>query len=457
MACLEAAIYTLAWAAGWRLYCKHCGHTKRFPWRQAISGGFLLGWLLMLLAATLLLRFSGGPANFHLFQGWREAWNLFTLQNWLNVLLNVALFLPLGILLPLVFRRFRRPDWTLLAGVGLSLAIESAQLFTDRGAFDVDDILNNSLGAILGWCLLMVVFTLLAKLRNWPRRTLAYGAFPLLCILVFGGVIGTYYGQDYGNLACAPTHRVMTRGVTVSLQCELPDLGSAAPVYYAAPYDRASSDAYADSLLEALGERDMNVHTRETIHYDTQAAYLQHATGSSLWVYYLDRTFSYSYHNSMDNNEPEVTPTDRETLERLLGAFSLEIPQGAEMTVIGNGTYQFTVDQYQDADYFYDGSVTCTYRSDGRLWRVENNLIQGTFQGQESIISPAEAVMQLENGHFLGEYTEHLIKDTGVNTITIDSISLTYQVDSKGYYQPVYLIGLYAGGNYDQILIPALA
>lgn len=53
-----------------------------------------------------------------------EVWNNFTLQIWLNPLLNIAMFLPLGVLLPLAVKHFRRWFWMLTAGVGTSLVIE---------------------------------------------------------------------------------------------------------------------------------------------------------------------------------------------------------------------------------------------------------------------------------------------------------------------------------------------
>lgn len=452
LGCAGVAGYVVVWIVGWRVARKHAGPSARFPWRQAVSGALLLGWLLMIVAVTLLFRIGGGQANFHLFRGWREAWNIFILLNWLNVLLNVALFLPLGILLPLAGRRFRRPHWTLLTGFCLSLGIECTQLITKRGAFDVDDIFNNSLGAILGWCLVMAVLSLMTRQRR--RLALAYGAFPMLCALAFGGMMGTYYAQEYGNLACAPTYTVNMHGVTVSPRSGLPDFGETAPVYYAAPYDRQSCDAFAHTLLEALGEpKQTNADTKETIYYDQQAAYLQHAAGSFLWVYYLDRTFSYSYHDS--SQTPEEAQADRETLEALLAPFGLDIPKAAALTHLGDGSYEFSVEQYRDGNLFYDGSVICTYCSDGRLWRVDNALICATLWGQHSILSTAEALAQLEAGHFQGEAIADYISE-GIDAITIGNIALTYQVDSKGYYQPVYVFDVFAGMNFDQIKIPAL-
>ena len=79
---------------------------------------------------------------------------------------NVVLFVPLGILLPLVWGRLRFGSGMLVA-TALSSSIELIQ-YASRGwslrTADVNDVILNSLGACLG---LVVVFLL--RLRHGPR------------------------------------------------------------------------------------------------------------------------------------------------------------------------------------------------------------------------------------------------------------------------------------------------
>lgn len=67
-------------------------------------------------------------------------------------LLNVAMFVPLGFFLPLLWKKFRRLKNTLLFGVGATVFIELAQLFTYR-ATDINDVITNTAGALLGYLL----------------------------------------------------------------------------------------------------------------------------------------------------------------------------------------------------------------------------------------------------------------------------------------------------------------
>ena len=128
------------------LFRLKCQPGSVFPWKKALAAVALAGYLAVLLYATLLRQVGGGPGqmNLHLFLAWREAWNGFTLKLWLNVLLNIALFLPLGFLLPFLAKLFQRWYVTLSAGFGVTLAIESAQYLLGRGMFDVDDLITNT-------------------------------------------------------------------------------------------------------------------------------------------------------------------------------------------------------------------------------------------------------------------------------------------------------------------------
>ena len=69
-----------------------------------------------------------------------------------NSILNVALFLPLGMFLPVLWKKYRVMKRTVLFGFGLSLTIELLQILTLR-ATDVNDLITNTLGMALGFLL----------------------------------------------------------------------------------------------------------------------------------------------------------------------------------------------------------------------------------------------------------------------------------------------------------------
>ena len=86
--------------------------------------------------------------------------------HWLGVqrVLNAVMFAPFGFLLPVLWRGCRKWSVTTLAGFLLSLTIEILQMFCFR-ATDVDDLLMNTLGALLGYFLAWLFFH-----KKWARE-----------------------------------------------------------------------------------------------------------------------------------------------------------------------------------------------------------------------------------------------------------------------------------------------
>ncbi len=64
---------------------------------------------------------------------------------------NLLAFLPLGLFLPLLFSRQRRLCLFLLTVTAVICLIEVLQYASRRGAMDIDDLLLNLPGALLGW------------------------------------------------------------------------------------------------------------------------------------------------------------------------------------------------------------------------------------------------------------------------------------------------------------------
>ena len=81
-----------------------------------------------------------------------------------NTILNILLFMPMGFLLPAVWREYRPIKKTVLMGLLLSVVIELLQIFTFR-LTDIDDLITNTLGTFLGYyCGKMFSFKLPLKM-----------------------------------------------------------------------------------------------------------------------------------------------------------------------------------------------------------------------------------------------------------------------------------------------------
>lgn len=78
-----------------------------------------------------------------------------------NLLGNIVIFIPYGILLGLVSINKRKISFVdvFLCSFGLSLCLECAQTVFSIGIFDVDDLILNSSGDLIGW----IAFRICAK------------------------------------------------------------------------------------------------------------------------------------------------------------------------------------------------------------------------------------------------------------------------------------------------------
>ena len=72
------------------------------------------------------------------------------IDDWKNGILNILLFVPLGMMMPVLWNSFRTQKNTLFFGFGTSLAIELLQMLTFR-ATDVNDLITNTYGTYLGF------------------------------------------------------------------------------------------------------------------------------------------------------------------------------------------------------------------------------------------------------------------------------------------------------------------
>lgn len=75
----------------------------------------------------------------------------------LNVVGNICMFIPSGVLLPLLYKKLSRFWQVVGAGFLLSLCIEIMQLPFSERASDVDDLILNTAGVIIGYGIYVLV------------------------------------------------------------------------------------------------------------------------------------------------------------------------------------------------------------------------------------------------------------------------------------------------------------
>ncbi|MDD3172264.1 MAG: VanZ family protein [Herbinix sp.] len=87
-----------------------------------------------------------------------------------NILGNILAFAPFGFLLPLLKIKYRKFFYTTFLCLLFSVSVELVQLLLKVGIFDVDDIMMNTTGGIIGYVSFMI-FNLLLRIFK-PRSNI---------------------------------------------------------------------------------------------------------------------------------------------------------------------------------------------------------------------------------------------------------------------------------------------
>jgi len=156
------------------LTTKQRKNIKRATWLLFIIYIFVMAYFLFF--SEMLHRGPGETYRYNLeffkeikrglkFIGTNREWYF-----WLNIAMNVVAFMPLGFCLPIVSEKHKNFIRVFIISVLLSLGIETLQLYFKVGSFDVDDILMNVSGALLGFILERICFGIYKLFHRKRKR-----------------------------------------------------------------------------------------------------------------------------------------------------------------------------------------------------------------------------------------------------------------------------------------------
>lgn len=156
----EAAVIMAAVAFLYFFGCLAVPGLKKKVTKPVIVSGLLFSFYIsQVIGITILNRTMTEEARYdlNLFDVYRIAFNgnsVFLTQ----LIGNVLMFVPLGILAPVCFRRLRRFSRMICLAFLCSLGIETMQLCTHTGLFELVDLINNTLGGAVGYLIFKVVY-----------------------------------------------------------------------------------------------------------------------------------------------------------------------------------------------------------------------------------------------------------------------------------------------------------
>lgn len=109
-----------------------------------------------------------------------------------NILGNVLLFMPYGVAIA-YYTKTKKIRYSFLLGLVLSLSIETIQFLIGR-VFDVDDIILNLIGCILGFSLYVTSVDIIQKLPNIFKKEIVYNIIMIIVLILISLYLLTIFG-----------------------------------------------------------------------------------------------------------------------------------------------------------------------------------------------------------------------------------------------------------------------
>lgn len=119
--------------------------------KRFVFESLLVEYYFLVLCSTVICRASSGERHIEIMPFWNypDIWNRVDYPaDLIEVLLNVALFVPIGLLLGGIGFKIRK---IILSGIFLSGIIEVSQFAFCKGLCETDDVMHNTLGCVIGY------------------------------------------------------------------------------------------------------------------------------------------------------------------------------------------------------------------------------------------------------------------------------------------------------------------
>lgn len=135
----------------WGVLDRLCSRKSFFTFWKVMNICVLVVGCVIIVYSTIIFR-TAGTSEIYLmpFYSYFEAQE--NVEMYRTNLMNVFLFLPFGLSLPIVLSASfkKKVLFTVLAAAGVSVAVELIQFVFELGRVETDDVIHNTLGAALG-------------------------------------------------------------------------------------------------------------------------------------------------------------------------------------------------------------------------------------------------------------------------------------------------------------------
>lgn len=135
---------------------------------QLVASLVFSAYVVFVLYYTVLGRYSQEEYTFqiYIYKSYKYLIEDFGSHSLRQVVMNIVMLIPFGFLMPIVIKAKRKYLITLLSAFALILFIESMQLIMQCGTFEVDDIINNLLGTVIGVLLYALAHSVYIRVKS---------------------------------------------------------------------------------------------------------------------------------------------------------------------------------------------------------------------------------------------------------------------------------------------------
>ncbi len=411
---------------------------KRNHVKKLMLGALFIGYIVFVCELTIIGRGSSHflQMNLQPFSGYIDAWKKYSLRDLQNCIFNILMFVPLGVFLPLLFPKFKLFKWLFLVVVSATLSIETYQTLTGAGIFELDDLINNSIGGIIGYQLYRLVASIVQHKKVKIKSLIGNLAIPLIMGLIFVGMMIVYNQQEFGHLAINAYTKSNMSGVDVSTSLDLSTAPTVAPVY---------KKIMKNDEVETLLQKKLGLSVTSTTENRGDREILLADNAGNPYTLFISSQGNWSLTENLYTPD-QTTAAGQDSVNKakaIMDELAL-LPQEAEFTVWENGELEWTLpDRANINKDYWLGEVSLGLKPDGDVYSLSSNLRNHQFIKEVNILSPAEIYERIKNGEFPQIKYNALVTDEELtikkgDQLSIELIELTHMYDTKGFYQPVY-------------------
>lgn len=431
------------------LFARKKRDIKSYSERKRFLYGLFICYFVVIVGVTLLNRESyyTNNLNLHLFSTYKEAWYRFSIAEWSNIILNILMLIPFGLLLPVVFKLYNSFWKVSITGLFFSITIEIVQFISEKGIVEADDILNNTIGTMIGYgfYVLAVYITKRVKKQKVERLgiCIVYQIPLFVMIFIFIGLFISYNEMEFGNLPEHYIHKQNMKNIYFYNNIYYESSEEVKPIYKTKIADVPETQELADSLFQKLGT---NIDFSQNLFYENTVIFRSENNKYSLWIDFKGMALRFTDF-SVENENVYTDYNEKEVLE-ILSQYGILVPEGSRFEVNEEGYFVITADMIATGNWLYNGVLVLKITKDKVIKEYRNNIVTYQLYGENKCISQQEAFENIQAGKFKIPSEEHL------ETISIEKVLMNYRLDTKGFYQPVYLFVVTELS--DPIIIPAL-